>query len=66
MRLLPGSPAARRATIGRAILITPVLLADVARDIRRGRLTEAQGKRRIGSIVHFVASALQGSDDESA
>jgi AcrR family transcriptional regulator len=63
MRLLPGSTSARRETIGRAILVTPVLLADVARDIRRGRLTEAQGKRRLGSIVHFVASALHGRDE---
>jgi AcrR family transcriptional regulator len=58
--LLTGSPAARRTRMGQAILATPVLLADLARDINRGQLTLNQAKRRIPGVIEFISGALHG------
>lgn len=58
VQLLPGSRDRRRRMSTWAIVTTPVLLADIAREITRGRITVAQGKRQVGDVVDFLTSAL--------
>lgn len=56
--LLVGSPAVRRRTIGRAVLIAPQLVADIAREIDSGAITVAQGRRQIAEVVAFIIASL--------
>lgn len=55
---LTGSRAHRRLLIGQAILVVPVLMADIARGIDRDDLTVRQGLRRVSSVIDFVVHAL--------
>lgn len=59
--LLAGGPARRRRVIGQAVLVIPVLLADLAREVNRGALTEQQARSRVRDITAFVSNALLGS-----
>src|SRR5262249_2452188 len=60
----PGSRAAREPVSPRGALVVPTLLADVAQQINRGQITEAQGRRRVAGIVEFVTRALTGEADQ--
>jgi hypothetical protein len=61
---LPGSRAARERLVGQVVLVVPVLLADVARQINRGELTVGQGRRRVSGVVDFVTRALTMPEEE--
>jgi AcrR family transcriptional regulator len=58
-RQLDGPPAARRTRVAQVILAMPVLLADIARGISRGDITQAQGKRRVPGVRQFLLGALE-------
>jgi AcrR family transcriptional regulator len=55
---LPGSRGARELLVAQVVLTLPTLLADLARQINRGQITVAQGRRRVTGIVDFVTRAL--------
>lgn len=57
--LLPGPPATRRLRIGQAILIVPVLLADLARAVNREELTVNQARRRVSTVIDAFVSVVQ-------
>jgi hypothetical protein len=57
-RLLSGSPAHRRQRIAQAILVTPTLLADIARHLGREPMSVAWVRRRVGDTTSFVCNAL--------
>jgi AcrR family transcriptional regulator len=56
--LLTGPHPNRRRRIGRVILITPVLLADIARDLNRDHLTLTASRRRVAEVTSLISRAL--------
>jgi hypothetical protein len=44
--------------------VVPTLLADLARQINREQMSEAQARRRVAGIVDFVTRALTASDTQ--
>ena len=59
LELLDGSPSVRRLRISQAVLVVPVLLADIARDLDADALTTGQARRRVREVVAFVVGALR-------
>jgi hypothetical protein len=55
---LPGPRGTRELLVAQVVLVVPTLLADLARQINRGEITERQGRRRVAGIVDFVTRAL--------
>lgn len=55
---LPGPTPRRRRTINRAILIMPILLADIARELNHGDVTNRQTASRVTEVVDFITSSL--------
>ena len=60
---LPGGPQTRHLLIGQMMLVSFVLLADVAREVNRGQITAAQAKRRGRTVATFGAEALHHRGD---
>jgi AcrR family transcriptional regulator len=63
VRSIPGPRAQRRRTVGRAMLMIGVLVADVAREINRGELTIAGSRRRVREVSALITRSLGGDDD---
>lgn len=57
-QLLTGDAADRHLRIGQAILIGPVLLADIARDINRRHLRVRDLDRRVAAAVDLLVAAV--------
>jgi AcrR family transcriptional regulator len=64
LKRLPGSRAARELLVAQVVLVVPTLLADLARQINREQMSEAQARRRVAGIVDFVTRALTTSDTQ--
>lgn len=62
LALLSGPAPARRRAIGRAVLITPQLVADIAREIDSGAITPGQGRRQVAEVVAFITRSLTDRD----
>jgi AcrR family transcriptional regulator len=60
-RLLPGSPRDRHRTISQAVLVTPTLLADIARDLSTHPVAPTTVRRRVTAVTKFVTHALASS-----
>jgi AcrR family transcriptional regulator len=58
VRLLAGPRGERRRTIGRVILVTPVLLADIGRAIDKGDISQHGAARQVSEIVRFVTMSM--------
>lgn len=56
--VVSGSPAARRLRIGEAVLTATVLLADIARRLNQGAISDAQARRRSRSVTVAIAAIL--------
>lgn len=55
---LTGPLPRRRRTINRAILVMPVLLADIARDINNDVASQSAAARQVNEIIRFISDAL--------
>lgn len=55
---LSGSMAWRRRTISRVLLVTPILLADIAREIDHEGISRAVGRRRVGEVADHITRSL--------
>jgi AcrR family transcriptional regulator len=61
-QIVPGRPDARRRRIGEMELVVPVLLADIARDINRRRLTVGVSSARVDCVIDLFIRGLGGND----
>jgi AcrR family transcriptional regulator len=61
-RLLTGPLGQRRRTIGRIILVTPVLLADIARAIDNGRISHQGATRHVSEVVRLLTRSMTLAD----
>jgi hypothetical protein len=52
--------------IHRIIVLTPVLLADIARDINRSKATVTRAKREVRHVVAFLTGALTAPSTPSS
>lgn len=58
LELLDGPIARRRERIGDAVLVATVLLADIAREVERGAISDREVRRRTRSLARTVAAVL--------
>jgi AcrR family transcriptional regulator len=64
--LLPGTRINRRRRIAQAILVTPTLLADIARSIDRTPPTAATIHRHVADTTTFITNALTDHHNQRA
>lgn len=63
--LLRGPPPMCRLRIGQAILVVPVLLADLARAVNRNDLTVGQARRRVPTVTDAFVSIVQAGTHDT-
>lgn len=58
LQRIPGTPARREALVRHGVLAAPVLLADLARDLKTGRVEPDTSAAHVGTIVDSIANGL--------